>query len=494
VRDQETLAQRPRACRAQRRPCGVRTLSHTSAPHGFPVSREGSILICSRVCLAAAVRVRHKPFQHKNFHNMTDPQEANRWRQLALDLGATPPPEEEEPLAKPEEQEPELEAAGDVAPHEEPVLPPDLAPRPPRPPTDWFRLAEELGIENAVKDPPPRTGERDLESPARKSPEASVPSDVSPRTRRGFPDLAAIGAPVADPRTAGTGPESADATRASSQPDVESMVPAARPTTGALEPAAGPGSADSETAISEAPGERAVASAEHGDRKTGRRRRKRRRKPATPADGTQAETPDQTAGPSPREPVGELGEVSGDARRRSPDLAPISAGALDPRTAGDESSAEAGQAPAGSEERERRPGPRRAEPAAVEGDRSAQSGSGPELAVAENQSDGTGATGSTPSARRGSPDPAAGGKPTRAEGEVSATQEAAGEKEKREKASKRPKPSHRGIPTWAEAVGLVITANMESRARNRGRGSSSRSRPARNRGAAAREKSGEKPA
>lgn len=47
------------------------------------------------------------------------------------------------------------------------------------------------------------------------------------------------------------------------------------------------------------------------------------------------------------------------------------------------------------------------------------------------------------------------------------------------------RPSHRGIPTWSEAIGMIIDTNMEARARNPNPGPSSprgRSRGNRGRG------------
>ena len=59
---------------------------------------------------------------------------------------------------------------------------------------------------------------------------------------------------------------------------------------------------------------------------------------------------------------------------------------------------------------------------------------------------------------------------------------------KSEKARKSAKTAHRGIPSWAEAVGIVISANLESRAKKPS--SSSRSRGGRGRGG--RDRSGER--
>ena len=60
------------------------------------------------------------------------------------------------------------------------------------------------------------------------------------------------------------------------------------------------------------------------------------------------------------------------------------------------------------------------------------------------------------------------------------------------KDSKPAKPSHRGIPSWQEAVDVLISANLEARSKKTNGGSSSHSRGGRGRGS--REKSPEKKA
>ena len=49
---------------------------------------------------------------------------------------------------------------------------------------------------------------------------------------------------------------------------------------------------------------------------------------------------------------------------------------------------------------------------------------------------------------------------------------AAEDQKKQKPAKAKAKSSHRGIPTWEEAVGLIVTANLESRSRKPNGGSS----------------------
>ncbi len=398
----------------------------------------------------------HKPRPTNKFRRMTDPQDSNHWDLLASELGAPPPPEEEKkPQVEPDHptQEPEAATEG-PAPDQEPpppeLPPPELPPKPRRAPTDWSQLAEELGIERREEAARPVTPEAEALCP----PELAEVSAEAPETS---PEAASpVGAPTESaPESAETDVESADVFPGSTVPDAESAEPTIGPTERDFAfTLADTALTDTALESPDVRDEPAQLAPEQDERKTGRRRRRRGRRPAK---GT-AESPAEAA-------ARETGLGSGEPLAGEPEGIPASGVEPEHSVRSDASAVEAEESEGRSERRRRSPSRKRTaagkddEPGTPESDR--------ERAVVGDE---------TASPQEG--------------GDQSAELEPEDAKGQRRVRPKEAKASHRGIPTWEEAVGIVISANMGSRAKSSTGGSSSRSRGGRR--PAGRDRSGEK--
>lgn len=325
---------------------------------------------------------------------MADSSEPNHWTQLASELGATPDPSAAEPpKVQPEKTKSQSEAAtGGPAATPKPRR--VNVPSPPqRPPSDWSRLADELGVRSEPSAEVAAPGAR----PAPTEPKAEVEVPQSTRT-----DLVPMGTEVELPAI---GPESTE------------------------------------------------PSGEREEKTSGRRRRRRRSKLQKPVDAEPAKTAEKPP---------EAGEES------SPSEEPNEAAVADP-------SAEEEESQERSKRRRRRRGSGRKKSAPRKADEPAKSESGSEVEAEGADAD--------------SPEES-GGEPSKQQPDDSATKSGTTENVKEDKPSKPSGPGHRSIPSWQEAIGMIISANMESRAKRPSGSSSSRSRGGRKRGG--RDKPGDK--
>jgi hypothetical protein len=378
---------------------------------------------------------------------MSDPKEPNHWELLASQLGATPPPQEEKTpqggVAEERKASEESTAApssrkkpGDV----------DKPSRPPRPPTDWSRVATELGMEfrEPVLPISEHVSEREVravgpgdaaETPVEgtKMPPKAAPAPEKAGTRLWGPDAGAADSVLGSAEVEFDSPE---ASAASTEAVVEStrtdLVPMG-----------------TEAKLHGIPEELVEALREPADKTSGRKRRKRRQKPKKAVVEGSA---DEAA-----EAVAEEPSISG----KPGDFA-----VADAATAEQESKDRA-------KRRRRRRGPGRKKGTARKEDGSAESGDAEELAVASEESEG--------------PDEAG---PEAARRKADESEAKSGDRKEAKAASKLARSGHRGIPTWQEAIGIVIAANMEGRSKTPSSTSSSRSRGGRRR--PGRDKSGEK--
>ena len=375
---------------------------------------------------------------------MTDPQGPDHWEMLASEIGASPPPPEQKasPPEPIEEEKPPEDSAptppsgtksSDVARAEEPR----------RAPADWSQIAEELGIEG--REEPEQLTDAEGDSPLPDDLGETL-ADAKEEPRE--PESPFARSEEAAPESPAPDPASMAASDGSPEPEIGWREASCEPP----EPVGEATGTDLVPAGTEArlPGfsdQRAQPPAEREETITGRRRRKRRHKAK------------QDGGEKPAEgPVAE--DPSGGA-------AGARASTLDEETK---------ERP--KRRRRRRSSPRK-KAAGRKEDESAESGSEQELAEAREELEIV----SEVAAETDEAEPDAQGKP----GDQ--------KKAKADRTSKPAKGAHRGIPTWEEAVGIVISANMESREKNPSSASSSRSRGARGRsgrGRSGRGRSGDK--
>ncbi|MHC4401978.1 MAG: hypothetical protein ACYTG0_20090 [Planctomycetota bacterium] len=328
---------------------------------------------------------------------MDDPQDRKHWDALASELGAEPPPEEERLTAvEPEQNEPGSEAVdasfGSV--------PATAAPKTPPPPADWYRLAEELGVEL-----PPEPPKMEVSRP-----EASPQSELVEIA----PEMSDL--PESELAEASSNSASVDFDREWSDP-------------------AGSYVDESEALEDER------LSDEREEKKAGRRRGKRRRKVPKSRDDESDE---------------DLTEP-GDADADEPEQTAASSSVA----AEDTPSADSASLEEESPRRSKRRRPRRAASRTKSADDEEK---GPAEPAARRRASESGEEPGGPARGRDSDD--------------SSHEEAEPPKRKREKSAKV---GHRGIPSWVDAVGIIITSNMESRSKSPNGGSSSRSRGGRSR-------------
>jgi hypothetical protein len=336
---------------------------------------------------------------------MTDEGKSDHWADLASLLGATPPPEEPAAEKPPEPAPP-------PAAEPEPVEAPQasrtfVAPSGQRTAGDWGRLAESLGIAVPLEVPEPAPPEAQVVART-EAVEIPPPEEVPT-----LPPAVAL--------------ESVDAELESVE--VTDILPEGGGMAADLFT-----SVDTETGVAE--------TMARGDReRPGRRRRKRRRRGRRPDD-----SPAAAASESPDVEL-ELPEVGEEAEDPT---AVQEAGDLSPGPVA-ESEEEGAERPRKRRRRRRRNGPRderTAEPLEPADEP-------PELLADEDPSwtEPQESPAGEQEARAEEAGRAAEGEPS---GEVSDLDDDV------ERAV------HHGIPTWQEAVGIVIAANVESRAKNPG--------------------------
>ena len=386
---------------------------------------------------------------------MTDPGKSNHWDLLAAELGAEPAPSEaERRQVEPDEEatRPKPQTGGSASTPK--ATRAKVSSKPRRPSTDWSSLAQQLGIDGEQQPPQGAAPEAESECPAEavQTPPKATKAPAGPPPALGeFSEDARLGSPL--PEVGWT-----EAAVVSTNPQAELVEPPmAR--FGAIVESTRTNlvAVRTEPEVPAIRGESAEASGERQEKKSGRKRRKRRSKPQRPVSQQPAEA---TAGAS--EVEGEDLSLSG-----QPDGAAV---AFPPAV--EEESQERSK-----RRRRRRSSAKKKDPSRPKDkdEESAEPARAPKLEAEPSASKSLLEVGER-SAKPKSDDPTA--------------ESSAEKKSKRDKAPQPDGLGHRAIPSWEEAIGLVIAANMEARAKKPGGGSSSRSRGGRNR--AGRDRSGDK--
>ena len=364
---------------------------------------------------------------------MTDPQKTNHWDVLASDLGADPPPPEEKPQqSEPEQQQGQPGPEAKTPPSGAAIRRAATTPKRERPASDWSSLADELGLERPEEPPKTLPPEADsvsmFESAAESQQPTAVPSEPEPEV-----------------------PEVPKTKLASFELPELDVAPGTLAVEGELDN--GPKeSTRTELAPTDVESRPPSIRKEHEDsagkrdeKTPGRKRRRRRPKIAKRLD----EEPVEEAAEEPEKELASSGE--------SDESVPVETSATDT------------ESPERPKRRRRRRGSGKKKDAAKRDDEAAESDGSGEPAAAADCDEGD----SLP------PD----ADDIDEEGESR-------DKKRTDKGDASARAGHRSIPTWEEAIGVVISVNMESRAKRPSGSSSSRSRSGRGRGG--RNKSGEK--
>jgi len=356
-----------------------------------------------------------------------DHAEQDHWQLLASELGTPPPPPKKARSKEGADAGGESgEASRAAAATRRPDRPSRARPAPPpRPAADWAQLASDLGL----SPPPPQ--EEPSETP---SPEPAGEPVASSEPAAEEATFALLEGPAEFVET-----------------PVELIGPIAE--TDEAEP-----DEEEETAGEEEQGWAPPVPLEgkSEERPSGRRRRRRRRpasdrdEPLFPAPLAEQAASDADEGPDDRTA----------ALAPADDLAPMGA-------AEGPAGPVAEEAPTGRSKRRRRRRPGRKRDGAEPDAKAIPPADG-------GQSPGADAPDETGRVAESASDPTAGPAP--------AADDRADRRERPPRDSRGTKPSHRGVPTWKEAVDLLISANMESRAKRPERPPSSRPRGGRNRG------------
>jgi hypothetical protein len=369
---------------------------------------------------------------------MSDEGKQDHWAELASLLGAEPRPTEQ-PVEK---QPPSVPPAAEAELAEPPRTPRTFAaPAAKRTASDWGRLAEVLGIEVPVDEPPPPPAARRVErTEPVEEPMAEEPMVEEPMAEE-LPDSA----PAVVFASVDTEPEAFE---------VREVLP---------EEEGEPTDLSSLVETEEGAPEATTAP---GDReRPGRRRRKRRRRGRRPDDSAAAR-PTETGDvelelPETTEQTPEEAEEL-PAPQESEEFAVSEESEGQSASQEEESEERGSERPRRRRRRRRRRGPSREGETAgsVEGLQEPAADAGEESVEAEDLA----------------------GPEELVEQDDLLEQEEAGPVAEEESAGDLSdldddveKASHHGIPTWDEAVGIVIAANLEARARNpagspRGRG------------------------
>ncbi len=364
---------------------------------------------------------------------MTDSRKTNHWDLLASKLGAGPPPAEEEtPEVESAEEEKQQESEAGAGPRGQQRPPREPACRPAKPPTDWSRVADEVGVEPSEEDASIGSEEAELFPPSDFEEVLEETADLRTEMVSAESPTSDAAAPEAETEaaehrldSAGPGIQPSDFAAGLGEPEVESTCKDLVPMDAVAKP----------LTLGEEP------PTEEEEPKAARRRRKRRRKPSKVIDGEPAEAVseegDSDSG-QPR-PQGLTGESSPSQDADTAELADVSAG-------------EEQESPGRPRRRRRRRTTgRKKEPDKTDGRSSSKTDDGRELA-------------------------AAGDEPAEAKSDDAGGKREAQPKPKSERASKSTRSSHRGIPSWREAVDIVISANLEARSKKPDGGFPSRSR------------------
>ena len=374
---------------------------------------------------------------------MSDEGKQDHWAELASLLGAEPRPTEQ-PVEK---QPPSVPLAAEAELAEPPRTPRTfVAPPAKRTTSDWGRLAEVLGIEVPVDEPPPPP-------PAARKVERTEPVE-EPIPEDSMPEELPDSAPAVVFASVDTEAETVEVREV--LPEEEGEEPA--DLSSSVE------AVDTEEGASEA------TTAPEDRERPGRRRRKRRRRGRRPDDSTAArptemgdvelELPETT-----EETPEEAEELP--APQESEEFAVAEESEGQPVSQEEESEEKGSERPRRRRRRRRRRGPSHEGETAgsVEGPRESASDVGEESVEAEDLAVPEDLVEQDDLLEQEEASPVA-------EDEL-AEEESAGDLSDLDDDVE--KASHHGIPTWDEAVGIVVAANLEARARNpagspRGRG------------------------
>ena len=413
-------------------------------PFGFPIAKRARILTNlgnSRHQIGADCR---NTFYESELRIMSDQNKSDHWNSLASNLGATPPADDKVESAdagEPEVVEPEPQA--DI---EEPIVERSRERTVPEevPPTDWGKLVGDLGLEPPEQPSEPAFGQDDtspppasLDEPAIPPEEASdqvqlavEPDDQDQVAEEEDNELVELALDARDGGGFASGVFDDPADIQSDDEDAEFIADDANADASLTDVDA--------TDTAEPPAEK----------KSGRRRRRRRPRGRKSSDNQADMPPEPSAGNQPDDAVAIVDDETEDALET-----PLVADET-------ESASPDGEEPPTKTKRRRRRrrGSGRKTTPASEDDQSAEKDS--------LESDDKSEVLSNDKPKRRSR------RKTPRDAELEVDQET-------EESGKTSKSSHRAIPSWAEAIDVVISANLENHKKTSG---GSRSRGGRKRG------------
>ncbi len=387
---------------------------------------------------------------------MSDQDKSDHWNSLAAGLGATPPADERGESS--DSGEPEDVDTSTQAEVEEPVAEPprpQVARKEPAPPTDWSKLVGDLGVEIPEQPSEPVSTQldtfppkADVDPPLRlvKEPREPVPlltesvDDQAPAAEEDFAEEdsaeediepAAATLPVRDDNGFGRGLF-----------DDPSEVEDDDETAGFIAEVSEVDILDLDMDVEEAEIDAIVAEEPPAEKKPGRRRRKRRPRGRKSSESRTEESQEPTEDDKSGEAV-----VIGDDENED---------TLEASHAGEETesaSADSDAPPTKSKRRRRR-----------------RRGSGKKAATPPEDGEAAEAEAEKPD-DEAKVEPKESGK---GRGRRKTSREEESDDSEEDTSSKPAKDPHRAIPSWAEAIDVVVSANLENHKKNPGGGSRSR--------------------
>jgi len=464
----------------RRYPAGLRNRLPNTWTRAYTTSLGSQVIGAGGFCPLAPSGFSLHPGYRKflsvnSFRSMTEHGKEDHWEQLALNLGAVPPPPDDDRVQASADGRPEPERAQQTeqpevpleAPPANPVVPaPAKVSQPEAPAQDWDKLADELGVvrppEPSPISPPQLPSEEPGQSERSSGKAPDIPSFAKGISADREPQTVEVSSGKSTPPPASEQtPEGSGSEEAPEKPD--------KPSVDVDEPTGGPAAA-SPVAEQAAPG-----SDEPTEKKPTRKRRKRRRRPGKSEARSANDTVKRPRSAGPEESSPSVVEsAAGTAPGDSVEGSPSASGMADPP----------------AEQSKRRRSGRRRTPAKGNS-KAAEAGAAEKPASKPSKATATDAAGPEQQADDW-PDLAA----PEEEEEVAQTDEKTDDTKKgtTAKDSRPAKPSHRGIPSWQDAVDVLISVNLEARSKKGNGSSSSHSRGGRGRGGASSEKSADKKA
>ena len=393
---------------------------------------------------------------------MSDQDKSDHWNSLAAGLGATPPADD--PAERSDSEEPEDVETVAGADTEEPVVEraqPQAARAVTPPPTDWGRLAGDLGVKIPDRPLEPASdhlntfpSKADLDAPLRLTEEASAPVPLLTESTLDQAPAAEEDSVEEDSAEESNWPaEPAQETRddggfALGIFDDSAEVESDDEATDFIAEVAEVDILDTDMDVEETDLDATVTEEPPAEKKPGRRRRKRRPRGRRSSESRTEESPE----PTPDDQSSEAATIGDDEED-----------ALETSLVTDETesaSTDSEEKPTKSKRRRRRRRGSSKKPATTAEDRE------PAEVEAQKPDDEPEAESDRAGKRRG-------------RRKASSDTESDDSPEKGS-SGKPAKDSHRGIPSWAEAIDVVVSANLENHKKNSG-GGGSRSRGGRKR-------------